>query len=454
MMNLSVTEKPLTRGSQGLNHELASARPYSSPAWTMQTAVAPEPPSPTGQYPDAVWATVDYSTAQETESEPEPPSPTGQYPDAVWATVDYSTAQETESELEPPSPTGQYPDAVWATVEAGNAYPAENQALSQDVTQKPPPIPESPIPALPLSLKEADYADELNLAIDYTQTPAEADAQMVLDFQEMYHIIRAVAEADSGDELYAALSADREYETPGQPAYQTRHFGLGFGLVLFPQESGLLGKLLQIMQRRDPVAFTSLFAPHSEAVLATTNADTSQARLQPVEGDLLWREPWLTRFYQAGGLPAFQTAQNETAIEHQFRPMLRIAYELGFKSDRALAMVYDRVVTRGLGGGLRWVVETVSPLQTEAQRSHALKTLGYESIAAFQSANSGLPQTGQWDMATHAAIVGALRRQGSLILTPTDLMERLIAAAAGTAKQRLMRLRDDSRFEDMIYRLS
>ncbi|MBD1844531.1 hypothetical protein H6F89_14230 [Cyanobacteria bacterium FACHB-63] len=431
--------------------------------WThplMAEEAIPEPASPTGQYPDAVWSTaMPASSFAETNQVPEPPSATGQYPDELWTTGNTTMAQGLESASdtadvpEPPSAIGQYPDEVWASprpeapVESTSPEPVSH-------IQSAPTTPETPPSELFLSFKEVDYADDLDLSGNLAQMSIESDGQVDLSFQEIYRIIRRVAEADSGADLYSALSADREYETPGQPAHQTRHFGLGFGLVLFPQESGLLGKLLRIMQRRDTVAFTSLFAPHSEALLTTANAATAQERLQPVGGELLWREPWLTRFHQAGGLPAFQTAQNEAAIEHQFRPMLGIAYELGFRSDRALAMVYDRIVTRGLGGGLRWVIQSVTPLQTEEQRRQALRTLGYDTIATFQAASPGLPQTGQFDLLTHAAMVGALRRQGVMTISPNDAVARLLAAAQGTAKQRLLRLQTLSQFEDVIYRLS
>ena len=53
----------------------------------------PEPPSPTGVYPDDVWAggapaaaSLSYGRALDAGDEgPEPPSPTGVYPDDVWA---------------------------------------------------------------------------------------------------------------------------------------------------------------------------------------------------------------------------------------------------------------------------------------------------------------------------------------------------------------------------------
>jgi hypothetical protein len=160
------------------------------------------------------------------------------------------------------------------------------------------------------------------------------------------------------------------------------------------------------------------------------------------------------RFRRAGAVTAFQAAQNEEAIEGQFRPMLKVAFGLGLTTDRALAMVYDRVVTRGLGGGLRWVVEAACPLQTAAQRAQALGALGFKSVAQFQASVS-LVQNGRFDPRTLAELTDALRRAGSIPLpAASELTGRLVAAATGPARQRLARLRDSAGFKDVSYNLA
>src|SRR5207244_3551556 len=128
-----------------------------------------------------------------------------------------------------------------------------------------------------------------------------------------------------------------------------------------------------------------------------------------------------------GEEPAFQAAQNEAAIEHQFRPMLNVAFGLGFTSDRGLAMVFDRVVTEGLGTGVRQVVQAAGALRTAAQRAHALHILGYTNLAAFQATTGWTPQDGNFGPETHAALVGALRQQGGATLPiARELMTRLV----------------------------
>jgi hypothetical protein len=356
---------------------------------------------------------------------PEPPSPTGLYPGPVWA----EAAGEDDDVPEPPSPTGLYPGPVWAE---GTAY----AQAAEDAN---------------LALKEADYSDEIGSEPESEDAPA-ATTPRPLDNQQIYRIVREVAVADSGDDLYAAVSADREFTTPDQPAYQKRHFGLGFGLVLFTQHSGHLGGVLRLMQQRDPEQFTAIFAPNVDTLLATTNADTAEQRLQPVGGEPLWGPTWVERFKRAGAVPAFQAAQNEQAIEGLFRPMLSVAFALGFTTDRALAMVYDRVVCRGLGGGLRWVVRAAGPLRTSAQREQAIALLGFDDVGEFQTVVGWTPQDGEFGPETHAALVGALRRQGLVPLPgPHELMARLLAAATGPARRRLVRLRDSANFTDTAF---
>ena len=321
-----------------------------------------------------------------------------------------------------------------------------DQAVTGAVPALPPPAPEARTTAVdaavgaPLGLKDVDYDDALHdaeLPADDAAPPAAID----LDNQAIYRVIRAVCVSDSGDDAYSAVSADREFATSGLPGDKRRQFGLGFGLVLFTQESGHLGKVLALTKRRDPQGFASAFGPDADALLAATTQETVTDRLRPVAGQPLWEQPWLDRFRAAGRLPACQAAQNEEAIEGLFRPMMPVALGLGFTSDRGLAMVFDRVVIRGLGGGLDWVLQAAGPLRTQAQRQHALDLLGFSSVADFQAGDASLSPSGHFDARTHAALVAALRTDGR-VPVPTDSHLRcaLLAAAVGSARERLLQL--------------
>jgi hypothetical protein len=371
---------------------------------------------------------------------PEPPSPTGQYPDPVWVEPGFAAAvgldAGTDDDVpEPPSPTGQYPDPVWGGTTGGEV---EQDGSSSAVA--------SSLAEPGLAAKEPGWAEDLGEAEDAAHPEDDPSAGVALGTQDIYRIIREVAIADSGDDLYAAVLVGPGGEAGGQPA------GLAFGLVLFTQASGQLGAVLELMRAREPAVFAEVFGPDADALAATATAATPAARLAPVGGEPLWGPGWTERFRRSGAVPAFQAAQNEYAIEGLFRRVMPIAAGLGLTSDRGLAMAFDRVVARGPGGGGRWLVETAGPLRTERQRAHALTMLGFADLAAFQASVAGLRADGRFGPDTHAALAGALRRQGEAPMpTPADLTSRLIAAATEPARSRLVRLRDTTMLSDVVY---
>jgi len=313
----------------------------------------------------------------------------------------------------------------------------------------------APAAELPVSLKDADYTVEVGDSPDPEREASGTPAAIPLTNQVMYEIIRHVAAGHSGDALYSAVSTDREFATPGHGAFQKRHFGLEFGCLLFTQESGQLGAALQLMHDRDPERFSKVFGADSDALLAVTNAATPEARLQPVSGENLWSPTWASRFQAAGAYPLYQAAQNELAIESVFRPLLHVAGGFGLATDRLLAMALDIAVGRGVGGAIRWLARHVGPFETSAQLYHAIEALGVDNLANFQAEAGWTPQDGKFGPETHAALAGALRRLDIVpVAKSSDLACRLVAAAEGTLKQRLLRLRDSPSFTDQAYELN
>ena len=324
------------------------------------------PASPTGQYPDPVWADVDYSTLVEAagmaaESET-PLSPTGQYPDPVWADVDYSTLVEAagmaaESET-PLGPTGQYPDPVWADVDYSTLVEAAGAATSPAE----PPNPTNHVPTAEngASINKLEPATSTDSQTPTQKTNQSAHSAVALDNQEIYRIIRAVGAGISGNSVYEHVDTSTAATD-----------GLRFGIVGFRQSTGELGKLLQIMQRRDPSLLSVIVGSDTaELVQVTTSADR-ETRLQVVGSQPLWHEKWQEIFKHLGAQPAFQAAQNEAAIELQFRPMLSTARELNLVTDQGLALLYDRVVAMGLDQGSTWIRTHLSPSGlSELERLH------------------------------------------------------------------------------------
>jgi hypothetical protein len=310
------------------------------------------------------------------------------------------------------------------------------QALSRGVARRRTTTARSLAEGTPLDFKEPDYSDDVT-PIDEPPREIVKLTAAPLEIRTILDIVREVARSDSGADTYSSIGI-------AQPEH-----GLTYGLVRVTQASGRLGSMLGLMQSRDAAAFSATFGPNAAELLAVTTAATAPGRLAPVGGEPLTSPAWLERFKAAGQVPAFQAAQNEEAVEGLFRPMLPVASALGMDTDRALAMVFDRVVTMGIGGGLRWIVAAAGPLQTARQRDYALQTLGHANLAAFQS-QSGLTPNGLFTAETHTQLTGALRQQG-LIPMPSaeELMARLLRASSGPSRQRLSALMASTAFQDI-----
>ena len=261
---------------------------------------------------------------------------------------------------------------------------------------------------------------------------ADSPGVTPLTIAEKYRLILPVARLVSGDQGYTAVNADAEFNDPSHAAYQRTHHGLEWGFVLASQRSCALGRVLEACQRRDPALFRETFGPAAAELLSVTSAATPDERLRPVEGALLWQEPWVSRFRAAGDVPAFRAAQNEVAIEGALDPNLPLARALGFTTDRALAMLFDRCVQMGNGAGPRFVVDAISPLP--GHEGAALEALGFATVQAFQE-SVRLRPTGRLDTSTSAAMIEALRRLGPAapVSVPplADMLDRLASAASG-----------------------
>jgi peptidoglycan hydrolase-like protein with peptidoglycan-binding domain len=279
-----------------------------------------------------------------------------------------------------------------------------------------------------------------------------------LTIRRKAEILRPAAANESGDKRYSAVLGSIEHDDPTHPAYQRLHHGLHWGLVLFTQRSGTLGKVLGACERRDSAQFRQTFgAAYADRLVQVTTASSPDARLAPVAASRLWSPEWMEKFKAAGAIPAFQAAQNEVAIEHYFDRNLGFASALGLMTDRALAMVFDRAIHMGLAGARQWILQAVSPLVDGAQRDAALAALGHTDVAAFQRA-AGLEPTGSFGTQTHAALLGALRQLGERapfsLPSATEMLDKLVTAAAGRRfEQRARALRSDSSFTDAVQRI-
>ena len=88
-------------------------------------------------------------------------------------------------------------------------------------------------------------------------------------------------------------------------------------------------------------------------------------------------------------------------------------------------------------------------------RQRALAALGHADLQAFQTAQR-LPITGAWDVASHAALIAALRgnpNSPSPVLGRDEIVAAMLRHAQGTPwAERMRRLRDASA-ADRLYEL-
>lgn len=269
-----------------------------------------------------------------------------------------------------------------------------------------------------------------------------------LTIAKKVEILRVVARSESGNDGYSAVNPDNEYNDPNHPAYQAFHIGLSWGFIQFTQRGGALGRVLAKAKQREEAlaaagdleeghAFEAVFGPAWQALLETTDPErtsTEEGRVAPVDGTPLWEEPWLSRFVAAGQIPYVQAAQNEVAVVRYFDRMLPIARGLGIRTPRGVALLVDRAIHMGVGGGRGFVMDTVGPVRTEQDRAAGLAALGHgDDLRAFQQAH-GLTVDGQWGPMSHAAMTGALRGLGASSPVPIPSAEAMIETLAEAAR--------------------
>ena len=305
-------------------------------------------------------------------------------------------------------------------------------------------------------------------------SPAPA-GKRPLSVHAKIELIARIAPFESGAAGYAAINPDGEFEGrfPNHPATGRYHLGLSYGIVQFTQDSRSLGRLLTMMRNRDRAKFQEVFGPDSDELLSVTNAEGRSsshstggrsARVRPVAGVDIWKEPWVSRFKQAarndlfgpGARQVFNGAQNELASALYLDPILPFARWLDLTTDRALAMVFDRAVQMGVTGSRRWIIEAVGPVKTPAYMQQAFAALNTD-LTTFQANTPGLDNDGGFGANTHAALVSALRRSGRSpfpIPTRDQMLDAMVLRASSTPwARRTSELRTSNTFTDTEFEI-
>ncbi len=315
-----------------------------------------------------------------------------------------------------------------------------------------------------------EHAEEESLPVGPAAAPLALPS---LGIPGMVDILRRIGEQHAGPSLYRATTRDPEFRDPKHPAFGRYHLGLSWGLALFNQRTGALGRVLRLAAQRDALLadalpdaerFASLFGPDHATLLERTDARITvepNERVAPIAGARLWESPWIERFEAAGAVGYVQAAQNEVAVEELFAPLVPLARALGVRSGVGLALLVDRAVHLGAGEGASWIMRAVGPVRTEADRARALQALGYgpQGLQRLQREHGGDPADGRWGPLSHAAMTSAMRRLGSSaplrLPTEDEVIRSMLTAAEGTGfRDRMLALRDDERLAGTAYDLT
>jgi hypothetical protein len=306
-------------------------------------------------------------------------------------------------------------------------------------------------------------------------TPPLPTARRPLNVQAKIELISRIAPYESGAAGYAAINPDGEYEGRfrNHPAKGRYHIGLSYGIVQFTQDSRSLGRLLAMMRDRNRAKFREVFGPDSDELVTVINSEGPSssrvvggrsARVQPVAGVDIWKEPWVARFKEAaranlfgtGVRQVFNGAQNELASGLYLDPTLPFAKWLDLITDRALAMVFDRAVQMGVTGSRRWIIEAVGPVKSPAYMQQAFAALNTD-LASFQASTPGIQDDGGFGAKTHAALVSALRRSGKSpfpIPSRDQMLDAIVLRASSTAwARRTSELRTSNTFTDTEFEI-
>ena len=126
--------------------------------------------------------------------------------------------------------------------------------------------------------------------------------------------------------------------------------GLSFGILQWAQKTGDLSKLLAAMYGADSELFRQIFGPKWAELLETTR----KGSLDPVDGAVLWREPWVSRFRAGGRHPVFQAVQRKIARQGpHFQGAMEASRILGVQTERAMALFFDTSVQQGAGAATK-----------------------------------------------------------------------------------------------------
>lgn len=124
--------------------------------------------------------------------------------------------------------------------------------------------------------------------------------------------------------------------------------GLSVGKKQWAQRPGALAVLARAWAVRDPEGMVRILGPSASDVILVLSAPTTTGRMAPVDGALLWQEPWLSRWRAAGRDPVFQAVQDELSLNGpEMVNALKVRDLLGLRTERGFTIALDRSVQQG-----------------------------------------------------------------------------------------------------------
>lgn len=155
--------------------------------------------------------------------------------------------------------------------------------------------------------------------------------------------------------------------------------GLSFGILQWAQRTGSLGFLLEEMYKAAPERFVAIYGPSWQALIQGTKVGS----LDPVEGKVLWVEPWLTRFRTAGREPVFREVQDRLARDGMFmKAAINAAKLMGITTERGISLTYDTACQQGTGGVVKFARALVEKLQGQTLPARDIMLRYVEQCAA------------------------------------------------------------------------
>lgn len=144
-------------------------------------------------------------------------------------------------------------------------------------------------------------------------------------------IVRHILAAESGGR-YTAINAN------------TDGAGVSVGLLQWSQAGGGLSELLEAWLRAEPDRLATHLGPDVSTLLAVAR----QRSLAPVRGEVLWSPAWLDRWRRALSDEALQAVQDALVVSGvHMRAAVQAAQVLNLRSERGLALLFDRAVQQG-----------------------------------------------------------------------------------------------------------